>query len=57
MGCTRFKENGVWSEFSDPAVVHRWSKDGENAIMADFDNEKVNAADRKSTRLNSSHNA
>lgn len=27
-GCTRFKENGVWSEFSDPAVVHRWSKDG-----------------------------
>ena len=43
-GCTRFKENGVWSEFSDPAVVHRWSKDGENAIMADFDNEMVNAA-------------
>lgn len=27
-GCTRFKENGVWSEFSTPAVVHRWSKDG-----------------------------
>lgn len=43
-GCKRFKENGVWSEFSDPAVVHRWSKDGENAIMADFDNEMVNAA-------------
>lgn len=43
-GCTRFKENGVWSEFSDPAVVHRWSKDGENAIMADFDNEMINAA-------------
>jgi hypothetical protein len=43
-GCTRFKENGIWSEFSDPAVVHRWSKDGENAIMADFDNEMVNAA-------------
>lgn len=43
-GCTRFKENGVWSEFSDPAVVHRWSKDGENAIMADFDNNMVNAA-------------
>ena len=43
-GCTRFKENGVWSEFSTPAVVHRWSKDGENAIMADFDNEMVNAA-------------
>lgn len=42
--CTRFKENGVWSEFSTPAVVHRWSKDGENAIMADFDNEMVNAA-------------
>lgn len=43
-GCKRFKENGVWSEFSIPAVVHRWSKDGENAIMADFDNEMVNAA-------------
>lgn len=43
-GCKRFKENGVWSEFSAPAVVHRWSKDGENAIMADFDNEMVNAA-------------
>ena len=43
-GCTRFKENGVWSEFSTPAVVHRWSKDGESAIMADFDNEMVNAA-------------
>ena len=43
-GCKRFKENGVWSEFSTPAVVHRWSKDGENAIMADFDNMMVNAA-------------
>lgn len=43
-GCKRFKGNGVWSEFSTPAVVHRWSKDGENAIMADFDNEMVNAA-------------
>lgn len=43
-GCKRFKENGVWSEFSTPAVVHRWSKDGENAIMAYFDNEMVNAA-------------
>lgn len=43
-GCKRFKENGVWSEFSDPAPVHRWNKDGENAIMADFDNEMVNAA-------------
>lgn len=43
-GCKRFKENGVWSEFSNPSVVHRWSRDGENAIMADFDNEMVNAA-------------
>lgn len=43
-GCKRIKGNGVWSEFSDPAVVHRWSKDGENAIMAYFDNEMVNAA-------------
>lgn len=43
-GCTRFKENGVWSEFSDPAVVHRWSKDGESNIMADLDNEMVSVA-------------
>lgn len=42
--CKRVKRDGVWSEFSDPAPVHRWSKDGENAIMADFDNEMVNAA-------------
>lgn len=33
-GCTRFKENGVWSEFSTPAVVHRWSKDGESITAA-----------------------
>lgn len=43
-GCTRFKENGVWSEFSTPAVVHRWGKDGENAIMADLTDEMENAA-------------
>ena len=42
--CKRVKRDGVGSEFSDPAPVHRWSKDGENAIMADFDNEMVNAA-------------
>lgn len=42
--CKRVKRDGVWSEWSTPAVVHRWSKDGENAIMADFDNEMVNAA-------------
>lgn len=42
--CKRVKRDGVWSEFSDPAPVHRWSKDGENAIMADFDNKMVNAA-------------
>ncbi len=28
--CKRYKDNGVWSEFNTPAVVHRWSKDGEN---------------------------
>lgn len=42
--CKRVKSDGVWSEWSTPAPVHRWSKDGENAIMADFDNEMVNAA-------------
>lgn len=29
-GCKRTKRDGVWSEWSDPAIVHRWSKDGEN---------------------------
>lgn len=43
-GCTRTKTDGVWSEFSNPAIVHRWSKDGENAIMADLDNEMENSA-------------
>lgn len=38
-GCTRFKENGVWSEFSDPAVVHRWSKDGAQVINHPQSNE------------------
>lgn len=27
--CKRVKRNGMWSEFSDPAPVHRWAKDGE----------------------------
>ena len=43
-GCTRFKENGVWSEFSDPAVVHRWSKDGESAITVDMTDQMENSA-------------
>lgn len=42
--CKRTKRDGVWSEFSTPAVVHRWSKDGESNIMADLDNEMVSAA-------------
>lgn len=43
-GCKRTKRDGVWSEWSDPAIVHRWSKDGENAVIADLDNEMVNCA-------------
>ena len=43
-GCKRFKENGVWSEFSTPAVVHRWSKDGENAITVDITDQMENSA-------------
>lgn len=27
-GCKRTKRDGVWSEWSEPAIVHRWSKDG-----------------------------
>ena len=42
--CKRTKKDGVWSEWSTPAVVHRWSKDGENAILADLDSEMVNCA-------------
>lgn len=41
-GCKRNKINGVWSEWSDPAVVHRWAKDGVSAVIADLDNEMVN---------------
>lgn len=43
-GCKRTKKDGVWSEWSTPAVVHRWSKDGENAVIADLDNEMVSCA-------------
>ena len=43
-GCKRFKENGVWSEFSTPAVVHRWSKDGERAITGDLTDQMKNSA-------------
>ena len=43
-GCKRFKENGVWSEFSTPAVVHRWSKDGESAITVDMTDQMENSA-------------
>ena len=38
------KRDGVWSEWSTPAPVHRWSKDGESNIMADLDNEMVSVA-------------
>lgn len=41
-GCKRNKINGVWSEWSDPAVVHRWARDGVSAVIADLDNEMVN---------------
>lgn len=40
--CKRNKINGVWSEWSTPAVVHRWAKDGVSAVIADLDNEMVN---------------
>ena len=43
-GCKRTKRDGVWSEWSEPAIVHRWSKDGENAVIADLDNEMVSCA-------------
>lgn len=42
--CKRVKRDGVWSEWSTPAPVHRWSKDGESNIMVDLDNEMVSVA-------------
>jgi hypothetical protein len=42
--CKRVKRDGVWSEFSDPAPVHRWSKDGENAITVDITDQMENSA-------------
>ena len=42
--CKRVKSDGVWSEWSTPAPVHRWSKDGESNVMADLDNEMVSVA-------------
>lgn len=43
-GCKRTKRDGLWSEWSDPAPVYRWAKDGENAVIADLDNEMVSCA-------------
>lgn len=42
--CKRTRRDGIWSEFSMPGVVHRWSKDGESNVMADLDNEMASAA-------------
>lgn len=42
--CKRVKRDGVWSEFSDPAPVHRWSKDGESAITVDITDQMENSA-------------
>lgn len=42
--CKRVKRDGVWSEWSTPAPVHRWSKYGESNVMADLDNEMVSVA-------------
>ncbi len=43
-GCKRVKRDGSWGAWSDPAIVYRWSKDGENAVLADLDNEMVGCA-------------
>lgn len=51
--CKRVKRDGVWSEWSTPAPVHRWSKDGESNVMADLDNEMVSVA-LTSTGVNTS---
>lgn len=43
-GCKRTKRDGVWSEWSTPGIVYRWSKDGESNVLADLDNEMVSCA-------------
>ena len=55
-GCKRSKIDGVWSEWSDPAPVYRWAKDGESNVLADLDNEMVSCAltyDGKATKAQS----
>lgn len=40
--CMRKKENGIWSDYSNPALWSRYAEDGEdgeNAVIADLDNE------------------
>lgn len=43
--CMRKKENGIWGEYSEPALWSRYAEDGEdgldgeNAVIADLDNE------------------
>lgn len=54
--CKRTKRDGVWSEWTTPAPVYRWAKDGESNVLADLDNEMVSCAltyDGKSTKAQS----
>ena len=40
----RTKTGGIWGTFSTPSYWVKWAKDGENAILADLDNEMDNVA-------------
>ena len=40
--CKRNRINGIWSEWTEPAPVYRWAKDGQSPVFADLDNEMVN---------------
>jgi len=49
----RTKKDGVWSEFSTPAIWAKFGKDGQNAVYADMSNEMDNVAlssDGKTTK-------
>lgn len=49
----RTKKDGVWSEFSTPAIWAKFGKDGQNAVYADISNEMDNVAlssDGKTTK-------
>ena len=51
--CVRTKKDGLWSEYSTPAIWAKFGKDGQNAVYADMSNEMDSVAlssDGKTTK-------